>query len=416
MGLTTTFIGGSVAGAGPGYSYHLLDRFNTAESAPIASPRTCEPGPGTLTMVDVETDKASIASGKYTFAAQATAVWGELGFNGVDARTRAAGLMLLIDINLTTWEECGIGWYTSAAVVDPDSAEAQIQANTADGQLDLDGTTLGIWTGLSVSTDYKLAIVLRTTGAYLFGHDGTNWLLLYIWGSGATATLYPMFANLDGAGSLDNFTVPKQLWLPTPLAYDTFTRAYSSTLGSTETTGPDGQACGALAWAEAVGDWSIASNKLQSPAANSVSHYAIVDTGEADVVLECTSQISAIDGYNVFGVAVRYVDTSNQYDVVLYNSDSVLRIGERDDGAFTTRSTASVVMSAATDYTIKVACNGTTITAWVNDGDRVNYSSDTMPNTTATKFGGRHYTTGSNVQKISKLHICPRTHANFPSV
>lgn len=39
-------------GDGSGVTYILRDEFTTDEANPIASPRTCEPGPGTLTVVD----------------------------------------------------------------------------------------------------------------------------------------------------------------------------------------------------------------------------------------------------------------------------------------------------------------------------------------------------------------------------
>src|SRR3990172_2689119 len=47
--------------------YDLLDNFNTAEAAPLTSPRTAEPGPGTLTIVDTE-NKLSISGGQLVCA------------------------------------------------------------------------------------------------------------------------------------------------------------------------------------------------------------------------------------------------------------------------------------------------------------------------------------------------------------
>ena len=35
-----------------GVEFLLRDEFTTPDAAPITSPRTCEPGPGTLTFVD----------------------------------------------------------------------------------------------------------------------------------------------------------------------------------------------------------------------------------------------------------------------------------------------------------------------------------------------------------------------------
>ena len=48
----------------------LYDKFSTPDAAPITSPRTCEPGPGTLTFVQ-PSNQLSIANGKLVSAAVA---------------------------------------------------------------------------------------------------------------------------------------------------------------------------------------------------------------------------------------------------------------------------------------------------------------------------------------------------------
>lgn len=164
----------------------LLDQFITADGAPITSPRTCEPGPGGLTSTQTDGTLA-IASGVLAFTAQATPTWGDQGFYAT-AQTRDSGLALSAETNLTTWEEMGIGWHTATAVVDPDSAEHAIQANTTNGRYDDDNAT-PIITGLSASTDYNLALILRSVGCH-YVLDGK---LLWVDAAGATATLYPCF-------------------------------------------------------------------------------------------------------------------------------------------------------------------------------------------------------------------------------
>src|SRR6185295_14296885 len=52
---------------------------------------------------------------------------------------------------------------------------------------------------------------------------------------------------------------PNNLYIPQPLAYDTFTRA-NGALGNTETSGPDSQVLTALAWAFSGSVWNVASN------------------------------------------------------------------------------------------------------------------------------------------------------------
>ena len=389
--------------------YDLLDEFITADASPVTSPRTAEPDPGTLTLV-VTDGTFAIAGADLDFTAQSTPVWGDHGFHA-GAVTRVVGTLLMIDINLSTWEECGLGWHTAAAVVDPDSAEHAIQANTTDGRLDLqDGVQ--IYAGLSTSTAYKLAIVLRTTGAFYYLHDGTDWVLMYVWGaSGATATLYPMFANLDGAGTLDNLRVLSLPYTPTPLAYDTFTRDDSDSLGSTETTGPDGQGCIARAWTESNGDWDISSNAMV-PAGSSpggagwlVSH----DVGEADAYCEMSFNLPA--GANTAGMLARYIDNDNLWQPQAKQSTSAFSLWERTSGSWGQRASTTATVTADTTQTIKWTATGDVHKCWLNDGDYLTYT-DSSSNT-GTGYGCRH--SGTSV-KTEDITVWPVNPPDFPSV
>ena len=178
----------------------IRDEMTTPDDAPVGSPRTCEPGPGTITLVQTDGTQA-ISGGKHVFTAQSTPAWGDQGFYST-VQTRAAGLALVLTLNLSTWEECGIGWHTAGAVVDPDSMEHSIQANATNGQLDTENAT-PIANDLSADTDYKLLLILRDDGCFYI-LDGN---LLWVEDAGATASLYPSFSNLDGAGSNDDLGV-----------------------------------------------------------------------------------------------------------------------------------------------------------------------------------------------------------------
>ena len=95
------------------------------------------------------------------------------------------------------------------------------------------------------------------TGYYLFIKGGiyTNWTLLYQTALGSTA-VYPVISSYNSISTADNIRIPTSTWLPTPLAYDTFTRA-DGAIGSSETTGPDSQTTPSLAWTGGA----ISSNK-----------------------------------------------------------------------------------------------------------------------------------------------------------
>ena len=109
------------------------------------------------------------------------------------------------------------------------------------------------------ATAYQFAIVLRSTGTYYFVKGGvfTYWTLVWIGSSDNTATVYPGISNYDAAFTADNIRIPTKLWLPTSLCYDTFARA-DAAIGTSETTGPDGQTVTARAWTGAT--WTISTN------------------------------------------------------------------------------------------------------------------------------------------------------------
>ena len=88
--------------------YIFRDDFTTADSAPLGTPRAADPGPGSWTVVETD-GQLSIASGAVTFPAQSSPAWGDQGIVS-GAITRAAGVVLVVAVNVTTWEEFGVGW------------------------------------------------------------------------------------------------------------------------------------------------------------------------------------------------------------------------------------------------------------------------------------------------------------------
>ena len=364
-------------------AYHLFAQFKDADAAPITSPYDADVGDLTF----VQTDGTQAASaGKLAFAAQTTPSWGDQGFYG-DAIARKAGQMLIVDFNISTWEECGFGWHAAAAVVDPDSMEHAIQLNTTDGTLDNeDGTT--IYTGLSTGTDYKLASGLRAAGAWYYLHDGTQWMLIWITDSGTTATLYPAFSNLDGAGSIDNFRVPSFLYIPTMARYDTFTRANSTDLGTTETTGPDGQSVTASAWAENEGDWRVISNAVNTTTDTGSRMNITTDAGTANQFLEATIKT---DGGTIASLLGRYGSSgADGWDLGLAVAANLVILYEVNSGSRTSRATKSVSISADTTYNMKMRMIGNEIMYWMDQTNQHVYASATA-HAAQTEVGTLHY-------------------------
>lgn len=128
------------------------------------------------------------------------------------------------------------------------------------------GATLFSYTA---DTDYDFAIVLRSAGAYIFFKSASYWALGWFGSSGSGTSLYPVaFGTYNALLKTSFMRVPQALWLPTPLAYDTFSRADGAP-GSTETTGPDGQAAPARSHLGGS-SWQIAANAaVNSPPSGS---------------------------------------------------------------------------------------------------------------------------------------------------
>lgn len=256
-------------------SYLLRDEFTTDRAAGSVDGTAAEPGPGTRTVRDVE-NKLSVASGVLDVDAQATPAWGEEDLVYADvAFTRTAGRLVI-----ATWSVSADGAAfplafvksttpTLESFVDVDigyqrAAELGLAGTTNEGQ----GPVIVAYTA---ETEYLLALVQATTGGYFFVKGGafTYWTLVWFHRAGTSTPLYVCTANRLAEYTMDLPRVPDVLWLPTPLAYDTFTRA-NGALGNSETTGPDSQAVTARAWIFDVGTWTVNTNQAQgSPTAGS---------------------------------------------------------------------------------------------------------------------------------------------------
>jgi len=120
------------------------------------------------------------------------------------------------------------------------------------------------------------------------------------------ATLYPHIGNYSMTVAVNAIRIPDALWLPTPLAYDSFTRA-DGALGSSETVGPDGQATPARTWVNRVGTTLVATNKAQASVLVGGVAIATMDTGTVNAITGATLTRAG----NEVGVVLRYVDADN---------------------------------------------------------------------------------------------------------
>ncbi|KKP86118.1 MAG: NOTCH2 protein, partial [Candidatus Roizmanbacteria bacterium GW2011_GWA2_35_8] len=240
--------------------YTLNDQFTTDRAAGAVNGTSAEPTGGTRTVVDTE-NYLSINSGTLNINRLSNVNYADPGIN-YPTITRTVGKVMIWKANVSSSQ---YRWYAGLTNNANGIYGNSIFLNSSDGSILATYGTIGNTSAavgsLSLGTDYYFAVVLKSSGAYYYVKGGTytNWTLLYIDSSYSLSPLYPgmgsdYFYNFQG--SLDNIRIPTSTWLPTPLAYDTFTRA-DGAIGNSETTGPDSQTTPSLAWTGGA----ISSNK-----------------------------------------------------------------------------------------------------------------------------------------------------------
>jgi len=244
--------------------YQLYDAFLDTLAAGAVNgtlatpPRTVKAVGATRTVTDTE-GKLSVAGGVLTFAGgKASPAWGDPRLDYGSVIVRTAGIVCIGNVIIsTTVSDMMVGF----------SSLNNNHLNNGHGVY-LRLGSLRLWANGSSLTvgaytdgiTYQFCVVLRTAGAYLFIRGGvfTSWTLMAISGVGTATPLWPAIINYDNVMQADNIRIPDRLYIPTPLAYDTFTRADGS-LGSSEAVGPDGQSVPQLAWTGST--WAISSGK-----------------------------------------------------------------------------------------------------------------------------------------------------------
>ena len=342
--------GGGLRAFGPAMRWLLSDLFSTALAAGSVNGTAAEPGPGTRTVVDTES-KLSIADGDLFFnGGKATPAFNDpLLHFGTTAR--ALGKMICCQFSRETLagENLIIG-YGAAITGTPSDAVAYI----AGGVLYARQSSNTWLTALANNTDYQMAIVLRATGAWYFVKGGafTSWTLLIPGMNSNAATLYRQVNSNKSISRIRSFAMPDDVFVPTPLASDSFNRSNGS-LGSTDGAGHQEANSGSgKAWADSIGTWAINSNTAKASALAGGAAIATIDAGAADVIIE--SLMATRSGGNL-GVVARYVDANNY--VVAYHDGTNIKLDKVVSGVVT--NVATVVIAFTANRVLRLICDGT---------------------------------------------------------
>lgn len=250
---------GIIAGGLDAYRWLLRDEFTDTRAAGAVNGTPAVPGPGTRAVVDV--GGALTVDGDW-LNIPAGAANQEICSYASQARTAGRLLLCRFERDALAGFHPGFGWCSDVA--DPNTAgkwDDGILWSAGDVGILSNGAFApgSVLSGLAANTEYDFCIVLRVTGAYYFWRiPGNSWELLWVSTVDASTPTFPLMYARDQATNFDFIRIPDALWLPTPLAYDTFTRG-DGAIGSTEATGPDAQASPVVAWDGGV--WTVSSNE-----------------------------------------------------------------------------------------------------------------------------------------------------------
>jgi len=311
--------------AGGGLTFLLRDDFITAASAPLTSPRTAEPGPGTLTITDTG-NNLSISSGGLQVA-NGTSAWGDPGIRSVASFARLAGRAAVINFTVTgSAKFAQFGWDDNA------SGELLVSTYFSNGTV-LKAYDNGTLTGnldAYGQVAYKLAVVLRATGAFHFIKGGTftDWTLIWVGNAGTATPLYAAWLGYTLPGTLDNFRV---LDLPAPFGTD----------------------------------YGIATDREVGAVSAGTTF-----THEANCVIEWTQ--TTVPSAGETEVFIRVQDASNYWRVMVTSAGTFI-LYEVVAGTPTSRASAATVVSNG--HRIVIVADGTTIRGYSNNVLRWTYSS-----------------------------------------
>ena len=157
---------------------------------------------------------------------------------------------------------------------------------------------------------------------------------------------------------LVNFCIPA--FRPAPIAAsDSFTRANSTTLGSTD--GVLGAFGVAKTWTEEAGDWEINGNRIGSVGTSpgGLGWLAKCDPGIADMYIEV--QLAYATGVNQNRVRFRIQDANNW--VACYHTSSALFLQDCVAGVVTSRGSQSTGVTPASGDVLVISAIGSALTA-----------------------------------------------------
>lgn len=325
--------------APPAEVYLIRDDFTDTLAAGSVNGTAATPGPGTRTVVD-STSVLSVGGGVLDVSGGITAQ-GDPGI-WYDAVTRAAGRLFIIRTTPATVNTYVYSGFHDAQVGAPANGNC-FQLHDGVGEIDARDAAVLKAIAIRTATVQNYAISMRGAGAFYFIKSATypNWEMVWINSGIVTDPMYPCMISYDEAFTVDFIRVPDTLWLPIPIASDSFNRA-DGVLGNTDGAGhAEANGGGGLAWTSQLGTWAINTNVATSSALDgSGISIATVPGTTANIV----AQVTATQAGNEIGMCLRYVDANNY--LLIQHDGTNCQLVERVGGVNTTRITAAAAIGA----------------------------------------------------------------------
>ena len=328
-----------------GLVYLILDEFTTPDDNPVTSPRTCEPGPGTITVPRDAEGKLSISGGNLVFGDMTTAGWDRLGVKTM-AVTRAPGVALVVSFVPSVGALAVLGFHignTTATYVGFDGLGLYPHTSTVFYLQPSAGA--GIHSGQTwvAGTEYTVAIVLMATGRYIALRVAGQWLLLLHDLGGAVTPLYGGVSVYDSVLTCPSMRV---LDLTDPANANTngvdWSDPYGLAIVRDTFTDTNGVALAAHT-PETGGPWTVHTSALtvQSNAATSPdTSGATVDAANAGVLVTMT--VTGTPAADV-QLLMRYTDVNNHWQ--LHYTGTALQLREVTGGVTTSRGSTTTTLA-----------------------------------------------------------------------
>lgn len=300
--------------------YLLRDEFTTAQ-APVTTPRTCEPGPGTITISNPASQ--SISGDNLVLDAVVS------GLVLTSSYTKRGGLALFSRWKYTgnTITTSGFGDVDSRGVVQSSYSTRGVRDDSIAPNLPGGGFGAGSY--------YNTWSVIRNGGgAYAVIENKLAWVGRNVQGSPVTARVAVVGGNTGSTMQIERIFI-----------------------------------------ADIAGGWEtrygIATNYVASPAVGETT------TSDADAFVEMLWV--AVSG-QVWEMSVRRTDDDNRWIIRCDQAGSTMKLIERNAGVETERSNAGQTWTNGTTYRLWIAMVGNSIYTGTGQGARNIYNSATFNN------------------------------------